>query len=325
MTAGANTPFRFSTEDVPVRDRLAVWREVLGRYYLHLDVEPVAGGRVRATAETHRWSTASLYFSDTTPVCATRTAQHVQDDGGDFRLLQAEGAPYRFTARGFDSLVPQGGAALLYNGAISRVCYLGPCRVTGIRIRRDDLKPHVRNLDERAFRPVESGSATLRLLNNYVAVLRREGPSSDPILAARVASHLTDLVALALGATRDAAEVAQGRGLRAARLAAIKADIDANICEPGLSVETAAARQGVSPRYVQVLFESEALTFTEYLVARRLARAYRMLTDPGFAVRTISSIAFDAGFGDLSYFNRTFRRLYGATPTDVRAGARSER
>ena len=32
------------------------------------------------------------------------------------------------------------------------------------------------------------------------------------------------------------------------------------------------------------------------------------------------SIAYDVGFGDLSYFNRCFRRAYGATPSGVRSG-----
>jgi len=43
-----------------------------------------------------------------------------------------------------------------------------------------------------------------------------------------------------------------------------------------------------------------------------------MLTDPRWAERSIASIAFDAGFGDLSYFNKMFKRLYDATPSDVR-------
>ena len=47
-----------------------------------------------------------------------------------------------------------------------------------------------------------------------------------------------------------------------------------------------------------------------------------MLTDRRLAERSIISVALDAGFQDLSYFNRTFRRRYGATPSDVRAGAR---
>ena len=38
----------------------------------------------------------------------------------------------------------------------------------------------------------------------------------------------------------------------------------------------------------------------------------------------ISTIAFESGFGDLSYFNHVFRRCYGATPSDIRAGARKD-
>jgi AraC-like DNA-binding protein len=45
-----------------------------------------------------------------------------------------------------------------------------------------------------------------------------------------------------------------------------------------------------------------------------------MLTDLNYADRSISAVAFEAGFGDLSYFNRTFRRRFGATPSDVRQG-----
>ena len=80
-------------------------------------------------------------------------------------------------------------------------------------------------------------------------------------------------------------------------------------------------RQRVSPRYVQMLFEQEGTTFSQYVVGQRLVRAYRMLTSPLFADWSITSLAFDAGFGDLSYFNRAFRRCYGGTPSEIRADA----
>ena len=44
-----------------------------------------------------------------------------------------------------------------------------------------------------------------------------------------------------------------------------------------------------------------------------------MLNDLRYAGLKISVIAFEAGFGDLSYFNRTFRRAYGVSPSDMRA------
>jgi AraC-like DNA-binding protein len=36
----------------------------------------------------------------------------------------------------------------------------------------------------------------------------------------------------------------------------------------------------------------------------------------------VSTIAYECGFGDLSYFNQAFRRRFAATPTDVRKAAR---
>ena len=49
---------------------------------------------------------------------------------------------------------------------------------------------------------------------------------------------------------------------------------------PDLSVAALAARHGCTPRFVQRLFEAEGTTFTEYVLAERLARAHRMLMDP---------------------------------------------
>lgn len=47
-----------------------------------------------------------------------------------------------------------------------------------------------------------------------------------------------------------------------------------------------------------------------------------MPTDPRYATSTISAIALEAGFGDLSYFHRVYLRRYGATPAETRNDAR---
>ncbi len=36
---------------------------------------------------------------------------------------------------------------------------------------------------------------------------------------------------------------------------------------------------------------------------------------------TISGIAYEVGFGDLSYFNRSFRKRYGQSPSQVKSNA----
>jgi AraC-like DNA-binding protein len=79
-----------------------------------------------------------------------------------------------------------------------------------------------------------------------------------------------------------------------------------------------AIAQKISPRYVQMLFEAEGTTFSSFVMAERLALAHRRLADPGHSAKAVSAIAYECGFGDLSYFNRSFRAAYGETPSDVR-------
>ncbi len=76
---------------------------------------------------------------------------------------------------------------------------------------------------------------------------------------------------------------------------------------------------------MQALFEGDRTTFSQFLLDERLARVHLTLRDPLRASLGISAIAYEAGFGDLSHFNRAFRRRYGATPSDVRAAAERER
>jgi AraC-like DNA-binding protein len=133
-----------------------------------------------------------------------------------------------------------------------------------------------------------------------------------------VAGHMHDLAALLLGA-HDPAQHLQS--LRATRLAAIKTSIAAKIGPHGFTISDVARSLQISESYIRQLFAEAGTTFTDFVLGERLARAHRMLTNPLYRSRSISAIAYDAGFGDVSYFNRTFRRRHGMTPSDVREAA----
>ncbi len=110
-------------------------------------------------------------------------------------------------------------------------------------------------------------------------------------------------------------------GLRAARRAAILREIDRRSADPDLSALTIARQLGVTPRYVHLLLEVTGKSFTHHVLERRLQKAATLLRDPRWRQRKIADIAAAAGFNDLSYFNRTFRRHYDATPAAMRAPA----
>ena len=59
----------------------------------------------------------------------------------------------------------------------------------------------------------------------------------------------------------------------------------------------------------------------QYLVRSRLRHAARLLADDGISV---TDVAYDVGFGDLSNFVRTFHRAAGVSPTPVPRGIAGE-
>jgi AraC-like DNA-binding protein len=161
------------------------------------------------------------------------------------------------------------------------------------------------------------------MLLRYLQLARDEQFLATGELKRAFAHHVVDLLALSIGATRDASEQARMRGVRAARLQAMKEDIRAALARPDLSVRTIAERHNVTPRYVQTLFDESGSTFTQFVLEQRLAAAYRHLTDVARPGVPVSTIAYEAGFADLSNFNRVFRRRFGCTPSEARSAARA--
>ena len=166
-----------------------------------------------------------------------------------------------------------------------------------------------------------AGTAALQLLTRYLGSVLGGPPPPSGQLTDAIVTHMTELIELSLLAPGPGALPAHDPGVRAARLTAVKADIGRHLTDSSLGVEALAARHGITPRYLHKLFEDDAMTYSQYVLEQRLALAYRRLRSPRLAARTVSSIAHNAGFGDLSYFNRTFRRRYGITPSGARPGS----
>jgi len=190
-----------------------------------------------------------------------------------------------------------------------------------LRVPPQVLAPTVGDVDAIVVTAIAAPEPRSMLLR-YVDVLLDCAGLDRPETINLAVAHVHEIVSLVLLAARGNTDTDRGRGPGAARLRAIKADIVENACSRDLTIAALAARHRVTPRYVRKLFEGEGATFSEFVLQQRLARARRMLADPRCAEETISAIAFACGFGDLSYFNRAFRRHYGTTPSAVREAAK---
>ncbi len=252
------------------------------------------------------------------PARITRPREYLADGNGDLVLIINQTGKATACARGREVVLHEGDALLMSASEVmnfERHCYGG---ALSFRIPRAILASMVGYVDDALMQLIPHNTDALKLLAGYAAPLFNDVAMAAPEFRRTAVNHLHDLVALAVGATRDG--LMNGRAIPAARLRIAKSYIIENCSRRDLSVGAVAAHLGLTPRNLQRLFEGEGTTFSEFLLSQRLNRAHRMLTEPRLAQNPVGAIAYDAGFGDLSYFNRSFKRRYGMTPRDVRNG-----
>jgi AraC-like DNA-binding protein len=288
---------RFSTDDFPEHKRIDAYREIYSRTIVKHDVEPIGDQPFRFKAELCSLPGLGLASCFYSPCYRWHTAEHIDSDDLLFGVALHGGCVLH--QRGREAVIGGRGEAVLASAA------------------------HPVDLDACNARRIPGNAGGLSLLIGYVGALRL-GELTKPADRDLVVSHVYDLVALLLGAKGDARHSAQQGGARAARLAAIMREIEHRSGDPGLSATTIALLLGITPRYVHLLLEESGKSFTHHVVERRLEKAAALLRDPHWRHRKIADIAAEAGFVDLSYFNRTFRRRYGATPSDMREAARRQ-
>jgi AraC-like DNA-binding protein len=320
LTAADMTRFRISTRAFSPKDRTEAFRETWGRTMFQLDMEPLAREeQLDVDLTLSVFPTLRFAEGHVSRVRSRHLGNWAADDDLIFTVLRSGAASWDW--RGLEANVGAGEAILTANGETTTYVGHTPVQLLNFRFNRQKLSARLSHVETSLVRTVPNDNKALWLLKNYVGVLGDEQVIATPSLRLAVDDHLHDLLALALGATRDAGELARRRGVRFARLRAIQAEIAANLTRRDLSVDVLAARHGVSPRYIRGLFQDVGTTFTDFVLHQRLARAHLLLTGPHAVGRSISAIAYDAGFGDLSHFNHAFRRRYGATPSEIRASA----
>ncbi|MER8746895.1 helix-turn-helix domain-containing protein [Mesorhizobium sp. M1004] len=80
-----------------------------------------------------------------------------------------------------------------------------------------------------------------------------------------------------------------------------------------------AAAADIHPKYAMSIFKkSTGMTLNEYMNLLRLSYAQALLMHED---ANVLRVAMDSGFGSLSAFNKSFRKLAGMSPSDFRRGA----
>lgn len=171
----------------------------------------------------------------------------------------------------------------------------------------------------KSFQPADGNA--YRLLLGYLETLYRTGEILSGPVAQLAELQIMDLAALVLGFDGESEVIAGNRGVKQARYQAMRNFIKLRMFDTDLSADVVARHFNISPQYLRKIFSEFNLTFTDYLNAIRLDWVYQNLSNPANTKNYISTLAYRAGFSNLAWFNRAFKRRFGLSPSEVRDGS----
>jgi AraC-like DNA-binding protein len=307
----------FSTDGFAPRDRAEAARAAYSTF-ARIGIEPRGTEPFRSKMTALGLSGLAIGHINNSPCAVARTPSHIAGGNDDWVLYIVTKGRCSARLRGRKEATYEAGDAYLAPNDLAGTFLLDRIEHVQIAVPRAAIAARLNDratILERRFNL--SRSPELRYLAGHARMLLGEEPSSAS--ASLIASHVHDLMVLMLGARHDEAEAARLGGLRAARLRAVLAEIEERCTEPGLSAQQVGLRVGMAERTVQDMLHETGATFSERVLALRLERARAMLVQPG-ETRHIRQIAYACGFTSVAYFNRAFRRRFGATPSETRWG-----
>lgn len=314
---------RFWSEDHEPHLRLPDWTEVLSRMLLKVDVEPLTPTPIQVDASLRLLPGVRFGSGQLSAMLIQRTRAAAAADREGFLIVINTEGPLTMRVAGRESALEEGDGCFLRcsdeMAFIRHTTGRHACaRVDGARLRA--LVP---DADELSGLVIHRGDEGLRMLTTYLRTLDDSQGLTGADLRAMTVGHIFNLLVLVLHCAR--ATTAGGLSPAETRRRAIKRYVADHLADQELSVAQVASANALSARQVQRLFEAEDTTFSEFLLVKRLENVHAVLTDVRQAHLSISSIALAGGFGDVSYFNRTFRDYYGASPTAIRQATADRR
>lgn len=310
---------RFNTQHAHPADRFAYWREAVCNSYVQLDCATDAPHRFQGRIDLKRreYLSSSLVTGSNQTVSrgqnqVSRTGEEsflvslqlektgfIEQNGrlarlepGDFALYSSS-SRYRLTLPdSFSQLVlqfPKADFLARLPSAEGLTAMTAPTKDGFGKIAREVLSRLVSALDETP--PQAQVSSQQAIIDLLVAAFAVMAPGGYQL-------HSHDQLTL----------------LRA------RAFIGKHLADPKLNREAVAREVGLSVRRLNEIFQADRSSITRDIANARQNRIAADLSNPQFARHSVSEIAFAGGISNFQSFSRAFRRRFGKTPSEYRAG-----
>ncbi|MDQ0081953.1 AraC-like DNA-binding protein [Variovorax boronicumulans] len=315
MSEAIDTIHRWSTDAVPLAQRLDYWVGAVCEGFLEMDVTSPMAGSFGATLESAPLGPIVVNQVRGSAQDVYRTRRAIAHSRNNyFYLLCKTDSAWVAVQDGRSARLLPGDAVLVDSRRRYEFHLLQSADTISLELPTAWVDAWIPGAGDQVARRIDGQTGWGGVLCSFVRQLTPQMAAKPPLPAALLGDQLGSLLALATGHSPSESG-SEGRAALRRRVLDTTRERHA---EPGLTAAGVARELGISERSLHRCLGEGGTTFATALAGFRMQAARRMLGDARFDRLGIAEIGFRVGLTDASHFVRQCRRHLGATPGELR-------
>lgn len=305
----------FSTKDVQLEDRAALWNKAIADAYFPLQLNFRDSLSFEGNLSGIGLGKVDISRLNSRPAKYERLRSHIKGaDDEEYLVTIPLNTPVEFRQLGKDITCDPGGLILQRGDEPYRFMYEDSNDLFVLKVAKSKLAERVSLPDRYCGRVVDTTKGCANLFTTLVKQAYLQGQQTKPGAQAVVGKQLIELLSLALDEHPDL-EIANSTSVRAAHIVRINHFIQENLKNTDLSPDMISAACGISKRYLHALFRDENTSVSQRIRDQRLLAARdQLMVFEG----NVAEIAYRHGFNDQSQFSRLFKAKFSVSPSEYR-------
>lgn len=305
----------YSTQTVPLAARVSYWNDLTCDTFTGVTVDPVRSSEFSARLgrlSIGEMSLAEVWSAGSNVRHTEGHVRRLREEPHMLLHLQLSGSSINRQA-GREACLQAGDFTLCDTSRPYTVAFNSNAQFLIGRLPTQAVRQRLPNAEDLVAVRIARAAGTSALMCSFLRTIMTEAQSSQSaVWCDDISAVALDLIAMMIRAHSPVHASSLHLETRHDRVVAY---IETHLSDPALSVQSIAQEFGVGVRSIQKMFAVRGTTLSEQVLQRRLKLAAARL---GNSSLSVTEVAMDSGFNDLTYFGRVFRKSFGVAPREYR-------